>query len=195
MANNNTYLDHTPDFQKTYMRRTFTDHVIATFKGQDMSSMERIYRWVAGVRMSHDHPIVGVGPNAFYYYYKPYAVSSFRTYVSRNFEQSTTHNYFLYMLVEQGWPAMILYAILLYVFFAQAQKVYFRFKDRFYKLVTMGIAMVFAAGFVNNFFSELLETHKVGCLFFISISLLVILDKKSKDEQAALAKDEDAVIR
>lgn len=195
MVNNNTYLDHTPDFQKTYMRRTFTDHVIATFKGQDMSSMERIYRWVAGVRMSNDHPIVGVGPNAFYYYYKPYAVSSFRTYVSRNFEQSTTHNYFLYMLVEQGWPAMILYAVLLYVFFAQAQKVYFRFKDRFYKLVTMGIAMVFAAGFVNNFFSELLETHKVGCLFFISISLLVILDKKSKDEQAALAKDEDAVIR
>ena len=55
--------------------------------------------------------------------------------------------------------------------------------------------MMFAAGFVNNFFSELLETHKVGCLFFISISLLVILDKKSKDEQAALAKDEDAVIR
>lgn len=194
MANNKKYMDFRPDFQKTYMRREFTDHIIATFRGEDMSSMERLYRWIAGVRMSTERPWTGVGPNAFYYYYKPYAVSSFRTYVSRNPEQSTTHNYFLYMLVEQGWPAMLLYAILVHAVFVQAQKIYFRFKDRFYKLCTMGIAMMFAAGFINNFFSELLETHKVGCLFFISIALLVILDKKSKDEQKALAEDPNAVI-
>jgi O-antigen ligase len=188
MANNNRYIDHRPVFHKTYMHRNFTDHVIATFKGQDMSSMERLYRWVAGVRMSGDRPWTGVGPNNFYYYYKPYAVTSFRTYVSRNPEQSTTHNYFLYMLVEQGWPAMILYAILIYAVFAQAQRIFHRFKDKFYKAVTLGIAMMFGAGFVNNFFSELLETHKVGCLFFISISLLIILDKKSKDEQKQIAE-------
>ena len=188
MVRDNKYIDFRPDFQKTYMRREFTDHIIATIKGQDMSSMERLYRWIAGVRMSNDRPLTGVGPNAFYYYYKPYAVSSFRTYVSRNEEQSTTHNYFLYMLVEQGWPAMILYAVLLVVFFAQAQKIYHRFKDRFYKLCTLGIAMMFAAGFINNFFSELLETHKVGCLFFLSVALLVILNKKSKEEEKAIAE-------
>ncbi|MBL7720199.1 MAG: O-antigen ligase family protein [Flavipsychrobacter sp.] len=186
MVNNNKYIDYRPDFERTYMHHSFSDHIIATFRGQDMSSMERLYRWVAAVRMSQDHPMVGVGPNAFYYFYKPYTVTSFRTYVSRNPEQSTTHNYFLYMLVEQGWPAMILYAILVFVFFAQAQKVYFRFRDRFYKLCTMGLAMMFGAGFINNFFSELLETHKVGCLFFISIALLIVLDRKSKEEQQQL---------
>jgi O-antigen ligase len=181
MIRDNKYIDFRPDYQHTYMHKNFLDHMIATFKGQDMSSMERVYRWVAGARMSVDRPITGYGPHSFYYYYKPYAVSSFRTYVSRNLEHSTTHNYFLLMLVEQGWPAMILYAILVVVFFAMAQKTYHRFKDKYYKQCTMGVTLMFAAGFINNFFSELLETHKVGSLFYLALALLVILDKKSKD--------------
>lgn len=190
MVRDNKFMDFRPDFERTYMHKHFTDHMIATFRGQDMSSMERLYRWIAAVRMSQDEPLTGFGPNAFYYYYKPYAVASFKTYVSRNPEGSTTHNYFLYMLVEQGWPAMILYAILVMVIFAHAQKIYHRFKDRFYKQITLGIVMMLAAGFINNFFSELLETHKVGSLFYLGLAMLVILDFKSRkmqaDEQAAI---------
>jgi O-antigen ligase len=180
MVQGNRYIDFRPNYERTYSHFTFADHLIATFRGEDMSSMERLYRWIASVRMSRDHPVVGVGPNAFYYYYKPYAVSSFRTYVSRNMEQSTTHNYFLFMLVEQGWPAMILYAILVMVFLAVAQKTYHRFHDRFYKYATLGVAMMFAACFINNFFSELIETHKVGILFYLAIALMVVLEQKSR---------------
>ncbi len=179
---NNKYIEFRPDYNKTYMHKNFTDHLIATFRGKDMSSMERLYRWIAAIRMSNDRPITGYGPRAFYYYYKPYAVTTFQTYVSRNPEHSTTHNYFLYMLVEQGWPAMILYAILIYAIFAKAQRIYHRFQDRFYRIVTIGLAMTLAVGFVNNFFSELIETHKVAALFYIPLALLVILDKKSREE-------------
>ncbi len=186
MVPNNKYLEFRPDYNQTYMHKNFTDHLIATFRGKDMSSMERLYRWIAAVRMSNDRPLTGYGPRAFYYYYKPYAVTSFQTYVSRNKEHSTTHNYFLYMLVEQGWPAMILYAILIAAIFAKAQRIYHRFQDRFYRLCTIGLAMVIAVGFINNFFSELIETHKVAALFFIPIAMLIILDKKSKDEQEGL---------
>lgn len=181
MVRQNKYIDYRPDFEHTYTHFTFADHLVATFRGEDMSSMERLYRWIAAVRMSKDKPLTGYGPNAFYYYYKPYAVTSFKTYVSRNEEHSTTHNYFLYMLVEQGWPAMLLYALLLAVFFIQAEKTYHRFKDRFYRHCTLAIAMMFAAGFINNFFSELLETHKVGALFYISIALMVVLTHKSRE--------------
>lgn len=183
VARDNKYIDYRPTYDHTYTHKSLEDHLVATFRGEDMSSMERLYRWIAAIRMSKDHPWTGVGPNAFYDNYKPYAVSAFRTYVSRNPERSTTHNYFLFMLVEQGLPAMILYGILVMVFFIVAQKVYHRFKgrDKFYKQCTMGVAMMFAAGFINNFFSELLETHKVGALFYIGITLLIILDKKSRD--------------
>lgn len=184
MVRHNKYIDYRPDYEHTYTHFTFTDHMIATFRGEDMSSMERLYRWVAGVRMSNENPVTGVGPNAFYYYYKPYAVSSFRTYVSRNNEHSTTHNYFLYMLVEQGYPAMILYAILILVFFVQAQRIYHRFPkdEKLYRGATLGVAMMFASGFITNFFSEMIETHKVGALFYLSLSLMIVLDRKSREK-------------
>ena len=181
MAQNNNYIALRPNYERTYMHSGFSDHILATFRGQDMSSMERLYRWIAAVRMSTDRPIVGYGPHSFYYFYKRYTVNMFRTYVSKNDEHSTTHNYFLYMLVEQGWPAMLLYALLIAAVFAHAQKTYFRFTDRFYKNCTLGLAMTFAACFVNNFFSELLETHKVGAIFYLSIALLIILGRKSKE--------------
>lgn len=180
LVKNNKFIDYRPDFAHTYMRTNFKEHLEATFKGTDMSSMERVYRWIAAVRMSTDEPLKGYGPNSFYNYYKPYTVTSFVTYVSRNPEKSTTHNYFLLMLVEQGWPAMLLYALLVALFFAKAQRVYYRHKDRFYKNCTLAVAMVFAACFINNFFSELIETHKIGSLFYLSIALLIVLDHKSK---------------
>ncbi len=189
MVPNNKYLEFRPDYNKTYMHKEFADHLIATFRGKDMSSMERLYRWIATVRMSMDYPLTGVGPRAFYFHYKPYAVSSFQTYVSRNKEQSTTHNYYLYMLAEQGWPAMLLYALLIPSIFAKAQRVYHRFKDKFWRAVTVGLAMTIAAGFINNFFSELIETHKIAALFYVPVALLIILDKRSKD----MEKEEAAV--
>jgi len=115
--------------------------------------------------------------------------------VSRNPEQSTTHNYFLYMLVEQGWPAMILYAIFMVMVFHKAQKIYHRFRDRFYRMVTIGLAMTIAVGFINNFFSELIETHKVAALFYIPVAMLIILDKKSKEEAAAIERGEEPVVQ
>lgn len=181
MTTNNKYIEFRPNYERTYMHSNFADHMVATFRGRDMSSMERVYRWIAAARMSQDRPITGYGPNSFYYYYKPYAVSMFRTYVSRNTEKSTTHNYFVFMLVGQGWPAVVLYGLLVVVVFAQAQRIYFRFQDNFYRKVTMAVVMLFAAGFINNFFSELIETHKVGALFYLAMAALVILNQKSKE--------------
>ena len=178
------YMALKPDYEHTYMHTNFADHMSATFRGQDLSSMERLYRWVAAIRMSRDEPLAGFGPHGFYHYYQPYALQEFRTYTSDNPEHSTTHNYFLLMLTEQGWPAMLLYALLMMVAFKQAQNIYHRFSDRFYKQITLGLAMLLAVNFVNNFFSELIETHKIGAVFYLALSLLIVLDRKSREESA-----------
>jgi O-antigen ligase len=180
LSHNQTFVKLRPELKYTATQRSFEELITATFKGRDMSSMERFYRWIACVKMSTDRPLVGVGPNNFYDNYKAYTVPMFRTWVSRNPERSTTHNYFLFMLVEQGWPAMILYGILVVSVLAYAQKLYHKLRDPYYKNVVMACVMMFAAGFVNNFFSELLETHKIGFLFFLSITLLVIIDELDK---------------
>ncbi|MEI8280741.1 MAG: O-antigen ligase family protein, partial [Bacteroidota bacterium] len=120
MSNDRKYIEYRPKYDHTLMHDNFVDHILATFKGRDISSMERFHRWIAAIRMSNDRPITGFGPHSFYYHYKPYTVSLFKTYASENVERSTTHNYFLLMLVEQGIPAMLLYALLIIIVFAQA---------------------------------------------------------------------------
>jgi O-antigen ligase len=180
MVHNNKYLDYRPNYEQTYMHSDINTHLSATFSGTDMSAMERVYRWIAAVRMSSEKPLTGFGPNTFVHNYKSYTVPAFKTYVSRNTEQSTTHNYFLYILAEQGWPAMLCYAALIMVVLQVAQSTYHRFKDKFYKYCTLGLVMLFAAAFINNCFSELTDTHKVGALFYLSMALLMILSRKSK---------------
>lgn len=180
MSHNNQYLNYRPKFEKTIMHTSLADHIMATIQGTDISSAERYYRWIAAVRMSVDRPITGVGPNNFYENYKHYTISAYRTWVSRNLERSTTHNYFLFMLVEQGYPALILYALLILVIFYYGQKVYHRQHDRFNKVVVMSVLCMVAAIFINNFFSELLETDKIGSLFLLAIATLIAIDLKTK---------------
>jgi predicted ABC-type exoprotein transport system permease subunit len=82
-------------------------------------------------------------------------------------------------LVEQGYPAMILYALLIFMIFYYGQKVYHRQTERFDKVVVMAAICMIAALFVNNFFSELLETDKIGSLFLMGIALIIAIDFKN----------------
>lgn len=176
------YKNFKPNYEQTYSRHSFDDLLKATFMGGDMSSMERFYRWIASARMSMEKPMTGVGPNNFYDFYKPHAIQMFRTYVSRNEEKSTTHNYFIFMLVEQGWPAMILYGIFIWALFYQAQKLYHKTKNVLYRRMTLVAAMVIAAFFINNLFSELLQTYKIGAIFYLATVLLYWVGNQIKKE-------------
>jgi O-antigen ligase len=190
LSGKNTYLSYKPKFEKTIMHESLEDHILATLQGTDISSAERYYRWIAALRMSQDNLVFGVGPNNFYDYYKPYTITSFKTWVSRNPERSTTHNYFLFMLVEQGVPGMLLYASLIFVIFYYGQKVYHRQSTRFDKIVVMSSLCAIAAIFINNFFSELLETDKIGSIFYLSVAVIIATDirhRMTKITQDAVA--------
>jgi O-antigen ligase len=159
---------------------------MATIKGKDISSAERFYRWIAGIRMSRDYPLMGVGPNNFYDYYKPYGINEFHTWVSRNPERSTTHNYFLFMLVEQGYPALVLYASLIFAIFFYGQKLYHRLIGTEDRIIVMSVLCMIGALFINNFFSELIETDKIGSIFYLGIAVLIVYDLKSRSVETKL---------
>ena len=117
LANNNRFLDLRPDFNATIFHTDFNAHMLATYRLKDVSTAERFYRWIAAVRMTQARPLTGFGPNTFYENYKPYTVAAYRTWVSRNEDHSTTHNYFLLLLAEQGIPGLghFFIAVLFYV--------------------------------------------------------------------------------
>jgi O-antigen ligase len=180
LKDNDHYLRFSNDYKSTIYHANFREHLLATYQMKDLSTAERYYRWIAGVRMAEDSWQTGFGPNSFYNNYKGYTIPAFKTWVSKNEEHSTVHNYFLLLLIEQGAIALLLFLLLVGSLFWYAQKIYHRTKDKFWKGTTAAIAAILTMLCTLNFLSDLVETDKVGSVFYICIATLIIADMKTR---------------
>ena len=66
LKSDNRYLRYAHDFNTTIFHENFQQHLIATYQLKDVSTAERFYRWIAGIRMIGDKPLTGFGPSTFY---------------------------------------------------------------------------------------------------------------------------------
>lgn len=176
------YLEFAHNYQKTIFHQNFNEHLTATYQLKDLSTAERFYRWIAGVRMIEDSWQTGFGPTTFYQHYKSYTVPAFKTWVSKNEEQSTVHNYFLLLLVEQGVIGLLLFLSLIGLSFWYAQRIYDQTNEVFWRRVVAAIAVILAMLCTVNFLSDLIETDKVGSVFYLCIAALIIADRKTKQQ-------------
>ena len=183
-ASEDTFMEYAPDYEHTVFNgQNFEKHLEATYKMQDVSGMERVYRWVAAARMIADKPLVGSGAATFYPEYKRYTVKSFRTYVSENPEKSTTHNYFLLQLAEQGIPGFLLFVALVATALLAAERLYHQSKHRpDVRRVVLAASLSFVIIVFHLALNELVEVDKIGPVFFICLALLVRADSWLKEE-------------
>lgn len=180
LQHNDHFLAFAPEHDTTIFHKDFGEHLVATYQGKDVSTAERFYRWVAGVRMSEERWATGFGPTTFYQHYKSYALPLFRTWVSNNREQSTVHNYFLLLLIEQGVMGLLLFLLLIGALFWQAQKIYQRTANRFWKIAVAAISSILWMQCTVNFLSDLIETDKVGSVFYLCLAFLVVADRRTR---------------
>jgi O-antigen ligase len=178
LAYNNNYLRFANEYNTTIFHKDIKEHLRATIQLKDVSNAERFYRWTAGAKMIADKPVTGFGPNTFYNEYKPYAATPFKTWVSNNPEHSTVHNYFLLTAVEQGLPGLIFFCLLYFGMLLQSEKLYLQIEDRFYKAtaLTVGIVLIMIGALI--FMSDLIETDKIGSLFWLCLGVLIVLKDK-----------------
>jgi len=176
------YLQFAHNYQKTIFHQNFNEHLTATYQLKDLSTAERFHRWIAGVRMIEDSWQTGFGPTTFYQHYKSYTVPAFKTWVSKNEEQSTVHNYFLLLIVEQGVIGLLIFLFLVGLAFWYAQRIYSGTKDLFWRRVIAAIAVILVMLCTVNFLSDLIETDKVGSVFYLCIATLIIADRKTKQQ-------------
>jgi O-antigen ligase len=174
------YLEYAHDYRTTIYHEDFREHLQATYDFKDASTAERFYRWIAGIRMIKGNELTGFGPSTFYHNYKPYTVPAFKTWVSDNPERSTVHNYFLLITIEQGIPALLFFLVLVVAMLWYAQRIYAKAKDPFYKMTAIISGTVLTMILTVNFLSDLIETDKIGSLFFLCIAMLVIADHKTR---------------
>jgi len=170
------YLRFSHSYTNTIYHDNFQQHLVATYKGNDVSTAERFNRWVAGLRMIADKPMNGYGPNTFYYFYKPYTLPPFKTWVSKNEERSTVHNYFLLLAIEQGIPGLLLFLLLIIYSFIRLQAIYIRAASAIIKQISLSLAAILSMIITVNFLSDLIETDKIGSLFYMCLAAIVVLD-------------------
>lgn len=168
----NNFLELAPDYNKAITHTDFSSLLAATPEGRDVSTMERLHRWVAGTRMVGQKYILGFGPGGFYNYYQGYTLSQFTTYVSANPDRSSTHNYFLMTAVEQGVPGLLIFLGILVMYFRQAQHSLFVLHAK-YNPWALASVWSLSSILVIIFFNDMIETDKVGSYFFINLAILV----------------------
>jgi O-antigen ligase len=189
LQSNDRFVQLSNDYKSTIYHSNFEEHMIATYQLKDLSNAERIYRWVAGVRMIKDNWETGFGPSTFYREYKRYTLPAFKTYVSDNREQSTVHNYFLLMLIEQGVIGCLLFVVLLVALLWYAQKIYCRTYEKFWKAVAAAAASILVMQCVINSLSDMIETDKVGSIFYLCVATIIIADIKTRKLKSDLSPD------
>ncbi len=181
------FMRFTPDHDRTIFHTDFSEHIAATINMKDVSNAERIYRWVAGFRMFVERPVTGFGPNNFYSNYRPYTLNSFETWVSNNPEHSSIHNYFLLTLAEQGIPGLVFMLILWFGMLFNLQYLYNKLQDQFYRIITITVAAILAMILCINLMSDMIETDKIGSLFWLCLGFVFILNSKLKEERCSIA--------
>jgi O-antigen ligase len=124
----------------------------------------------------------GTGPGTFYPIYQGYAIGTFKTWVSRNDDHSTMHNYFLLTLIEQGVIGLLLLFFLIGYLFYTAQRIYRRTNDFFWKRTVAVVAVILSMVCTVNFLSDLIETDKIGSVFYLCIAVLIIADNQTRKE-------------
>lgn len=184
VMSSNRYLEYAPDFDKAVSHYEFDDLVSATAKGQDVSTMERVYRWVAGMQMSKKEKLTGYGPGNFYFFYKPFAVTSFETYVSDNPEKSGIHCYYLMILTDQGIPGALLFLAFTFFVLIKGENIYHQTKDKERKRIVMAIMLSIIIIDAFLLINDMVETDKIGSFFFMNMAMLINMDLLNKRDEA-----------
>ncbi len=180
LVKKNNFMGFAPDYKKTIMHQNFDNLLQATYKFQDISTMERVYRWVAAGHMIADKPYMGFGPGNFYNYYTNYTVSSFQTYVSDNPEKSGIHCYFLMVWVEQGWLGLFFFLLFDFSVLLLGEKVYHEAQSISTKRISLMATLCFTIMNAILLINDMVETDKLGTFYFTCAAILVVLDLKNK---------------
>jgi O-antigen ligase len=182
MVRHRNYLDKKPQYEKAITHEEFGDLLSATTEGRDVSTMERVYRWVAAGQMVYDKPWLGFGPGTFTKFYKSYTVTGFTTYVSYNDEGSGIHCYYLMTLVEQGWAGALFFVALVFFVLIKGEAIYHQSTDPARRRTVMTVLLTTVIIDGLNLMNDVVETDKIGSFFFLCMAILVNADLANQKE-------------
>lgn len=174
LLHHNRYLDFAPNSEQViYHEGNLERHLEATMEFEDISGIERLYRWIAAKNSIEQHFLFGTGPNTFYNEYKKYTEEAYRTYVSENPEQSTVHNQFLLVFFEQGCIGFLLFAGLCLSLLIGTYRLYHSTSLDTFKSLLLALHLCMWMIIFHISVNDLIETDEIGFLFYFIIGLFL----------------------
>jgi putative inorganic carbon (HCO3(-)) transporter len=104
----------------------------------ELSSRSREICWKAGLNMAFQHPLFGVGFNAYPMLYEEYATEPV---IEKGY--MTAHSAWVLVLAEAGFPGLFLFAALFFTVMRQAWQIRFEYPEYFCSMVGYGITITF----------------------------------------------------
>jgi O-antigen ligase len=173
MAYDNRYIDFSPDYEKAVTHQKIGDLLSATTKMEDISTVERFYRWVAGYYMIQERPWLGFGPSSFYEVYHSFVDRHFTTYVSDNPEHSGIHNYYLMTAVEQGLIGLFIFLLLIIAVLLIGEHLYHQMRAGPERHLLVTALVSFCCSLFIMTLNDTVETDKLGTFFFLCIAIVI----------------------
>lgn len=104
----------------------------------DESRMNRLGYWQAGFSMAIRHPMLGVGYNQYPKHFGSYGAANFTEGGKR-----TAHSSFVLLVAEAGFPALLLFLVLLFQAAIRAWHLFPKAPELLLMIVGYGICMIF----------------------------------------------------
>ena len=170
----NKYIEFSPQYDKAISHQNFDALLSATTKMEDISTVERFYRWLAGYYMVQEKPWTGFGPSSFYSVYHNFVDRHFTTFVSDNPEHSGIHNYYLMVAVEQGLIGILLFLVLVIAVLLYGEKQYHVLPSGGKRELLMAALVSFCCNLFVLTLNDMVETDKLGSIFFLCIAIVIM---------------------
>jgi hypothetical protein len=87
------------------------------------------------------------------------------------------------LIIEQGAMGLLMFLILLGAMFWYAQKIYHRTREKLWKVSMAAVGSILVMQCVINSLSDLIETDKVGSVFYLCLAAIVAADFGMKKER------------
>ncbi len=161
-------------------KNSFEKQINATTRLKDVSSVERLYRWIAAYNMIQERPVTGFGAGTFVFEYKGYTNAFFRTEVSSNLENSGLHSQFISAFVEGGLLGGVLFVGLVVSALFHSQRI-FNQAQKIKKMWVLATGCSLIILLIHLLINDLLEVDEIGSLFYINLAALVYIDIHKKE--------------
>lgn len=143
----------------------------------DVSSLERLNRYGAALRMAQEKPLTGFGPGTFQFQYIPFQRPEEMTRISARepvLERSPltygrgggAHSEFFQALAETGWLGLLLLTVLIITALNEGFKLVFFEKNTRNQCIALALALSLLTFFIHSFANNMLHDGRIAVLFW-----------------------------